>query len=148
MLLDRGTLANGFGLAVYVTANGSEFEYRGCVSNTAPSATLSLQWPQRAAESSIMPTQVDASAPVQLGICIEEEATLAEKESIHVGEKTEFARRVGMDLFRFMQSFPSHIHNNREFMLVPHDIIGSWFTRFKTKYEKDQSFLTRPADAM
>ena len=141
MLLTRGALADGFGLAVYVSAYGSEFEYRGCVSNAAPSATVALQWPQRADNGM-------AAGPVQLGLCIEEMATLAEKESIHVGEKTEFARRVGMDLFRFMQSFPSHIHNNREYMLVPHDIITTWFNRFKTKFEKDQSFLTRPADTM
>ena len=70
-LLHHGAIADNMALGVYVTAHGSEFEYRGAVSNSNPSASLSLQWPTKG------PAGTREDLPVQLGISIEPIEALA-----------------------------------------------------------------------
>ena len=84
-------------LALYVQAGNSAWEYRGCVSNGAPSEVFPLQWP----------TANDGTIPknAAIGVGVEPVAELAAKESAKLGSKETFARRVAMDLFRYMESF-------------------------------------------
>lgn len=66
-LIRPGAIADNVALGVYVSAHGSEFEYRGAVGNMNPSVSLPLQWP----------TGNAGDLPVQLGISIEPIETLA-----------------------------------------------------------------------
>ncbi len=52
----------------------------------------------------------DAAVPpqpgyIQLGVSIEPLADLMAKEGSKLGDKMEFGRRVGLDLYRFLESF-------------------------------------------
>jgi hypothetical protein len=42
---------------------------------------------------------------IQLGVSIEPVAEVAAKEGSRLGDKMQFARRVGLDLYRFLESF-------------------------------------------
>ena len=122
-------------LALYVQAGTSAWEYRGCVSNVSPSEVFPLQWPQLA----------DGSLPecAQIGVSIEPLAEVAGKEQIVLGSKEEFARRVAMDLFRYMESFQAATQVSQEHMVVPMNVLDRWFNKFQTKFRLDPNFLTR-----
>lgn len=62
------------------------------------------------------------------------------------GSKEEFAKRVAMDLFRYMESFQAATLINAEQMVVPLNILDRWFNKFQDKFRRDPDFLTRAAE--
>ena len=135
---DANLLDGNSALALYVQAGNSPWEYRGCVSNASPSEVFPLQWP----------TMPDGSpAPTaQIGVSVEPIAEVAEKEQRVLGSKEHFAKRVAMDLFRYMESFQAATVLNSEQMVVPLNILDRWFTKFLDKFRRDPDFLTRAAE--
>ena len=113
----RDQLPADCALGIYVSACGSEFEYRGAVSIGCPSVTLPLAWPQKESQQAI------GNATASIGISIEPLASLAGKEDSKLGDKEEFAKRVAMDLYRYMESFQSTIHSSTEYLMVPQKVI-------------------------
>lgn len=129
-------LDNNSALVLYVQAGSSPWEYRGCVSNASPSEVFPLQWP----------LNPDGSLPAnaQIGVSVEPIADVVGKEQQVLGSKEEFAKRVAMDLFRYMESFASAI--NPEQMVVPMNCLDRWFNKFSEKFKRDPNFLTRAAE--
>jgi hypothetical protein len=125
-------------LALYVQAGNSAWEYRGCVSNGAPSEVFPLQWP----------TAPDGTLPANaaIGVGVEPVAELANKESAKLGSKETFAKRVAMDLFRYMESFQAATAVSADHMVVPMNVLDRWFTKFQDKFRRDPDFLTRAAE--
>jgi len=60
--------------------------------------------------------------------------------------RLDFAMLVARDLYNYMGSFAKTIAGT-EGILVPTNILNRWMTRFKTKYEKDATFLKKKSPA-
>eukprot|EP00242_Pyramimonas_sp_CCMP2087_P016583 CAMPEP_0198204714 /NCGR_PEP_ID=MMETSP1445-20131203/8163_1 /TAXON_ID=36898 /ORGANISM="Pyramimonas sp., Strain CCMP2087" /LENGTH=187 /DNA_ID=CAMNT_0043876725 /DNA_START=285 /DNA_END=848 /DNA_ORIENTATION=- len=125
-------------LSLYVQAGGSEWMYRGCVCSLRPSETFPIQWPLDSA---------DPQFPAQIGISIEPLAAVSQKEEQISGSKENFAKRVALDLFTFMQSFQGSIPTSHEPpLVVPANFVDRWFVKFQGKFRRDPDFLTRDGD--
>ena len=126
-----GLLPPGAGLALHVQAGDSGWEYRGAVSEAQPSDVFATCWPR--------PEGGGQHATAQLGVSVEPLAELATREATAVASKQEFARRVALDMFRFMQSFPS----NGSTLLIPANVLEMWLAKFDAKFARDPDFLLR-----
>jgi len=135
-LTQPGILDPSMAVELYVRCGNGEWIYRGCVHCAHPSETLPLQWPTP--ESGVLPQGPGA---VQIGIAIEPMQVAVAKEGSKLGAKEDFAKRVGMDLFRYIESFQTSSMNNE--IVVPSNILERWFTKFSGKLRKDSDFLTR-----
>jgi hypothetical protein len=108
-------------LGLYVRAGGPDgaWLYRGCVHNGRPSDVVPLAWPLDGADNGAdgggggvvmgggFAGGGAASGGAQVGISVEPAAELAAREGARLGDKLDYARRVGLDLVHFMQSFPT-----------------------------------------
>jgi len=122
-------LDNNSALVLYVQAGNSPWEYRGCVSNVQPSEVFPLNWPLNP-DGTVGPN-------AQIGVSVEPTAEVVGKEQQVLGSKEEFAKRVAMDLFRYMESF---IGDDR---LGVGNVIDNWFNKFLHKFRRDPNYLTR-----
>jgi ribulose-phosphate 3-epimerase len=93
-----------------------------------------LQWPT-APDGTL-------SANAMIGVGVEPVAELAAKESAKLGSKETFAKRVAMDLFRYMESFQAATAVSADHMVVPMNVLDRWFTKFQDKFRRDPDFLT------
>jgi len=126
-------------LSLYVQAGGSEWEYRGCVCIPRPSEVFPLQWPQGSS---------DLSMSAQIGVSIEPLQAVSHREETVAGSKEEFAKRVAMDLFRYMESFQDSISGQvvgrrGDNLVVPANCLDKWFAKFQSKFRRDPDYLTR-----
>lgn len=64
---------------------------------------------------------------------------LAQKEGSKLANRQEFAKRVGMDLYRFMESFNKGQSGNQ--LVLPTDVLDKWFQKFDHKFRRDPDFL-------
>jgi len=91
---------------------------------------------------------VQAPGFCQLGVSVEPLAEATAKEGAKLGVKEDFCRRVGMDLFQYMQSFGGVGQVGSDKLLVPADVLDKWFNRISTRLRKDPDFLTRNKDVI
>ena len=118
------TLDPSAAVGLYVKLGGGEWLYRGCVHNGHPTEVMplqvggggrrrrgvvcstlcshqlfntfpSLQWPV-SEQGFLTPTP----GAVQIGVSIEPGSEIIHKEGSKLGAREDFAKRVGMDLFR------------------------------------------------
>ena len=68
---------------------------------------------------------------------VEPLSEVAGREQLVLGSKEDFAKRVAMDLFRYMESF---LGDDR---LGVGNVIDNWFNKFLNKFRRDPNFLTR-----
>jgi hypothetical protein len=118
-----GLLPPGAGLALHVQAGDSGWEYRGAVGEAQPSDVLATCWPR--------PEGGGQYATAQVGVSVEPLAELATREATAVASKQEYARRVALDMFRFMQSFPTTPRGDT--LLIPANVLELWLAKFETK---------------
>mmetsp|Transcript_11657 Transcript_11657/g.13864 ORF Transcript_11657/g.13864 Transcript_11657/m.13864 type:complete len:193 (-) Transcript_11657:98-676(-) len=131
-------------LSLYVQSGSEDWGYRGCVCNQRPSEVFPLQWPEAVVQSG-------GAIGAKVGIVIELLEDAASKEQLVVGTKEEFAKRVALNLFNYMQSFSSQhtgILPGKDAIVVPPDCLDRWFKRFQEKFRRDPEFLTRQQDAV
>lgn len=131
------TISPDAALALYIKLGDSDWAYRGCVHGAQPSSAMSLSWPISEDQQSI--PLVPSAA--MIGIALEPLADCMAKEGSSLGSKEEFARRVGMDLFRFMESFQTVQMGDQ--LVVPSNVLDRWFTKFQHRFRSDPNFLTR-----
>jgi hypothetical protein len=139
-LLNEMALPAGKALAVYVQTPGSQFEYRGAVHSACPSAVFPLLWPGASSGQMLLTGPGAPAASAQIGISVEDLATLP---ALNVGQQKrveELALKVGENLFNFMQSFCS-IEGDK--LLIPMDILNQWFKKFQEKARRDPDYLNR-----
>eukprot|EP01050_Picozoa_sp_SAG11_P018524 SAG11_NODE_2813_length_2945_cov_1.421644_2_plen_175_part_00 len=77
----------------------AEWRYVGSISNTEPSKVLNIVW--KDADTQDQPPE----APCQLGVTIEAAAAVAAVDERQISLQEEFGKKVGLDLFTFMESF-------------------------------------------
>lgn len=127
-------------LAVYVQSPGSNWEYRGAVNAQRPSAVIPLVWPPSVGGAQAAD---GTPLPAQIGISIESTASLPAAVVGTQQRAEEFARKVGENLFHFMQSFSS---SSDGMLHVPVSILNQWFTKFQERFRVDPDFLDRQRD--
>jgi hypothetical protein len=136
-LLEPYTVPNDRALALYVTMDGSQWLYRGMISNQQPSEVCPL----------LLPTSGDVSDRIQIGVALEPLAEASLKEGSKLKVKEEYTRRVGLDLFNFLQSFGNVTTFGSDKIVVPSNALDRWYTRVSTRLRKDPEFLTKIASA-
>lgn len=62
-----------------------------------------------------------------------------QKEGSKLAGRQEFAKRVAMDLYRFMESF--NVGQSGSQLVLPTDILDKWLQKFDHKFRKDPDFL-------
>lgn len=73
-------------------------------------------------------------------------AEAAAKHGAKIGAKEDFCKRVGMDLFQYMQSYGGVSSVGTDQLLVPANVLDKWFTRISSRLKNDPDFLTRQKD--
>ena len=79
----------------------------------------------------------------QIGVSVEPLGEAAAKESAKLGAKIDYCRRVGLDLFNFLQSYGDVKTVGPNQLLVPANALDQWFNRISNKLKRDPDFLTR-----
>lgn len=138
MLLKPNALPPDAAVSLYVSTGGSNWSFRGYISDTHPSDVLPLSWPDSNGGSNI--------SQAKIGISLEPLAEVLQKEGMKMAHKEEFAKRVGLDLFNFMQSFGGVQQVGSDQLLVPANVLDRWYQRLATKLQRDPDFLTRQKD--
>ncbi|PFH37238.1 hypothetical protein BESB_036960 [Besnoitia besnoiti] len=121
--------SNNEGAGIYFSIPPfTDWEFMGVITNNKPSALLSPGW-------SFLP-QVNQQPLIKLGLSIESAAVLAEKllTKPPVDVKKEYARRVALNLYRYIESFQGGA-------TMP--LLDQWFQRFETRYQRDPNFVMK-----
>mmetsp|Transcript_28086 Transcript_28086/g.83221 ORF Transcript_28086/g.83221 Transcript_28086/m.83221 type:complete len:197 (-) Transcript_28086:408-998(-) len=139
-LMQPNSLDPTAALGLYLKVGPSEWLYRGCSHNGHPNEVMPLQWPD--ADQPMAP----APGIVQIGVSMEPAVEILAKEGSKMGARTDFAKRVGMDLFRFMESFQTQQMGNH--IVVPENALDRWFIKFTEKFKRDPDFLTRQPEQL
>ena len=82
----------------------------------------------------------------QIGISIEPLAELEHKEGCRLGAKEEFAKRVALNLYHFLESFNAGTAVGPDQLVVPANFLDRWFVKFQSKFRRDPDFLTRESN--
>jgi len=123
------------GLGLYVSVDGAQFELRGCVCSNKPSTLVELRWPDK--------TQEDLPWEVEIGISMEPMVELEAKvAALKVARKESFAKRVALDLFRYMESYNAGTRAGDN-LVVPANCLDRWFLKLEDKLRRDPTFLER-----
>ncbi len=137
--LPNGSDGNPTGLAIYfATPPFQDWEFLTALSNAKPSVIVNAGW-------SLNPV-VNQSPVIRLGISIEPAVELLPKmETLEVPDfRRDFARKIALNLFRFIESFsqggPSRDGN---FLRCPQDVLDRWLVRFDEKYKRDPNFILK-----
>lgn len=123
-------------LGLYISIGGAEWQYRGYVSSTHPSEVMPLSWPEQDQPIHVTP------GTIQLGISLEPYDEVVQKEGTKLASRHEFAKRVGMDLYRYMESFNAGTASGDQ-LILPSNVLERWFARFEDKFKRDPDFLVR-----
>ena len=142
-------------LSLYVSADGVEFLYRGSISGARPSDVFALRWPGGGASGGGGGAGAPAALPQwsghgaapgaegaqrpRVGVSLEPLVDAAQKEGERLGSREDFAKRVAMDLFRFLESFAG----DQGQMAIPARFLDAWFEKFTRRFRADPDYLTR-----
>lgn len=132
-LAPGAVLPDGAGLAVHVQSGSSAWEFRGYISNAQPSEVLPTAWPRESDGS--------RGAGAVLGLTLEPLLELANREATAVASRAEFARRVAVDAFRFIASFP--VTADQQSVVVPANALALWLAKFEHRFSQDPDYLLR-----
>uniref|UniRef100_A0A7S3UHH5 Hikeshi-like domain-containing protein n=1 Tax=Oxyrrhis marina TaxID=2969 RepID=A0A7S3UHH5_OXYMA len=136
VFLLRPVPSDTVGLGIYYTATTDGATFVGALSNARPTDIFSPGWP-------LNPDIANMPA-VRIGLAFEPSESLLPKMST-VGEsvdfKREFARKIALNLFRYIESFNTNGGGDARFMRCPQDLLDRWLQRFDDKYSKDPMFV-------
>lgn len=139
-LLAPGGLDPSLALGLYVKCGSSDWLYRGCVHAGHPSEVMPLQWP---APPELGQRVLPGPGFVQLGVSVEPLADVSAKEGSRLGDKLQFAKRVGIDLYRYLESFATQATGGS--ILIPTNALDKWWERFVRRC-RDPDFIAPRQD--
>ncbi|CAL8460555.1 g84 [Coccomyxa elongata] len=119
-------------MGLYI-AVGNGWQWRGYVSNSHPSEVLPLQWPE------IPGGSIASGQAIQLGVSVEPLAEVLQREGTKLASRQEFAKRVALDLFRYMESFNKG--TSGDMLVLPISCLEQWFQKFDEKFRRNPEFL-------
>jgi len=113
----------------------TSFEFLGAVATEFPSDIFNTGWALNPDKSSC--------ASVRVLVSLEAIATIAPlvEERKRSDIRQTYAKKVALNLFRFMESFNQNSGQYGEFLMVPMDVLDKWFLKFGTKFKYDPNFV-------
>lgn len=127
-------LPEGYALALSSAFDPyTTIEFVGAIANERPSDIIHTGWSLKRDSS---------SKPIKLLISMElisNIVTLVQNKS-HNDIRQVYAKKVALNLFRFMESFNTS-SSNPQLLVLPYDILDRWLTRFETKFRLDPNFV-------
>lgn len=126
------------GLALYFSIPPfQDWQFLTALSNLRPSQIVNAGW-------SLNPS-VNCVPSVRLGLCLESAVDILPKldELSHFDFRRDFARKIALNLFRFIESFSSGNSRDGNFLRCPQDVLDKWLVRFDEKYQKDPNFILK-----
>jgi hypothetical protein len=126
------------GLSVYYGVPPFQnFEFLTAISNVKPSTIVNAGW-------SLNPSVNEAST-VRMVLTIEPASELLPKmETAAVCDfRRDFARKIALNLFRFIESFSQGGGRDGNFIRCPQDVLDRWLVRFDEKYKRDPNFILK-----
>ena len=126
------------GLSVYYsTPPFQRFEFLTALSNLKPSSIVNAGW-------SLNPS-VNESSTVRMVFSIEPAAELLPKIEMvsQTDFRRDFARKIALNLFRFIESFSQGGGRDGSFIRCPQDVLDRWLVRFDEKYKRDPNFILK-----
>ena len=126
------------GLSVYYsTPPFQNLEFLTAISNLKPSAIVNAGW-------SLNPAVNEASS-VRMVVSIEPASELLPKmETVNLVDfRRDFARKIALNLFRFIESFSQGGGRDGNFIRCPQDVLDRWLVRFDEKYRRDPNFILK-----
>ncbi len=107
------------------------------MSNVKPSVIVNAGW-------SINPS-VNELPSLRLLFCIEPANELLPKIEVvsTVDFRRDFARKIALNLFRFIESFSQGGSRDAGFLRCPQDVLDRWLVRFDEKYQRDPNFILK-----
>lgn len=136
--LPNGIDGNPTGLAVYFsTPPYQDWQFLTALSNSKPSVIVNAGW-------SLNP-DVCGSPSIRLGVSIEPAVELLPKlETLELPDfRRDFARKIALNLFRFIESFSQGSSRDGNFLRCPQDVLDRWLVRFDEKYKRDPNFILK-----
>ena len=130
--LPNGADGQPTGLAIYFSVPPfQDWEFFTALSNSKPSVIVNAGW-------SLNPS-MNNSLVIRLGISLEPAAVILPKlETIITPDfRRDFARKIALNLFRFIESFS----RGGNFLRCPQDVLDLWLIRFDDKYKRDPNFI-------
>jgi hypothetical protein len=114
-----------------------QWEFLSALSNTKPSVIVNPGWP--------LNPSVNQSPVIRLGISVEPAAELIQKlETVEILDfRRDFARKIALNLFRFIESFSQGSSRDVNFLRCPQDVLDKWLIRFDEKYKRDPNFILK-----
>lgn len=126
------------GLAIYFSCFPFEnWEFLTALSNSKPSIIINAGW-------SLNPL-LDEAPSVRVGLRIEQADAIITKVSTmdRIDFKRDYARKIALNLFRFIESFSQGPSRDGNFLRCPQDVLDRWIVRFNEKYERDPNFILK-----
>ena len=126
------------GLAIYFSVPPfQDWEFLTALSNAKPSAIVNAGW-------SLNPL-TSQSPLVRLGVTIEPAFELLPKlDVLNIPDfRRDFARKIALNLFRFIESFSQGGGRDGNFLRCPQDVLDKWLVRFDEKYARDPNFILK-----
>jgi hypothetical protein len=113
----------------------AEVEFIGAVANQRPSDILHTSW-------SFNPS-VNSQPFLRLLVSFEPITTIASlvemKSSTDIRQT--YARKLALNLFRFMESYNQNTGQYGELLVLPCDVLDKWLSKFETKFKYDPNFV-------
>ena len=110
-------------------------EFLGAVANERPTDTFHASW-------SFNPA-ITSSPVLRLTLSLENIANIQElvlnKSSTDVRQT--YAKKVALNLFRFMESFNRNTDMYQGVMVLPVDVLDKWYLKFENKFKYDPFFV-------
>ena len=113
----------------------SSVEFLGAVATEFPSDIFNTGW-------ALNPDKASCAA-VRLLISLEAIGTIAPlvEERKRSDIRQVYAKKVALNLFRFMESFNQNSGQYGEYVMVPMDELDKWFLKFENKFKYDPNFV-------
>lgn len=125
------------GLSVYFSVDPfQEWQFLTAVSNAKPSVITTTGWPLNPA--------INECKIIRVGISLEPASDILPKmETLQMVDfRRDFARKIALNLFRFIESFSTGgSGRDAQFLRCPQDVLDRWLIRFDEKYKRDPNFI-------
>lgn len=77
-------------------------------------------------------------------LCLMAAAEVLQREGTKLASRQEFAKRVAMDLFRYMESFNKGVSG--DMLVLPTNCLERWFMKFDDKFRRNPDFLMQTGE--
>jgi hypothetical protein len=141
-------IPQNYGCSIYLSDNGQNWEYMGCLLNNRPSALVNppLSYDTQQQQSQFGSFQQQQQNTLYVGISLESLDTLKNLEQDQIrNEQREanqivsLAKYLAQNLFNYMTSY-IRTFENREMIVLPTNALDTWMKKIMTRLQNDPYF--------